>query len=86
MQSRIKGKRNRKAKVESIPLSELRLVGKNERGAWLPESRQLFDTANQPKEIWVVPNAKHEDLNKFAPEEYEQKALAFFDKTLRGEK
>jgi uncharacterized protein len=62
------------------------IMGENDLNTTLSKRKRLFDTANQPMEIWIVPNAKHEDLNKFAPEEYEQKVLAFFDKTLRGEK
>lgn len=62
------------------------IAGENDRHTTLAESRQLFDTANQPKEIWIVPQAEHGDLHKNAPQDYEQKVLQFFEKTLRGEK
>ncbi len=59
------------------------IVGENDHHTTLEESRQLFDAANEPKEIWVVTSAEHGDLEKFAPQDYEEKVLSFFDKTLR---
>jgi fermentation-respiration switch protein FrsA (DUF1100 family) len=59
------------------------IAGENDVHTTLPESRQLFEAANQPKDLWVVPGAKHEDLHKVAPLDYEQKVLDFFEKSLR---
>ena len=41
------------------------------------ETRNLFEAANEPKSLWVVPGAGHVDLRTFAPEQYEAKVLAF---------
>ena len=44
----------------------------------LPQSTQaIFDTANQPKQLWLVPGAAHVDLYGFAQQEYAKRILAF---------
>lgn len=73
-------------KIQQFNFPIFVIAGENDRHTTLAESRQLFDTANQPKEIWIVPQAEHVDLHKTAPKEYEQKVLQFFEKTLRGKK
>jgi uncharacterized protein len=62
------------------------IAGENDIHTTLEESKQLFEAANQPKEMWIVPNAEHSDLHKVSPKDYEQKVLQFFALTLRGEK
>ncbi len=62
------------------------IAGESDRHTTLAESRQLYDTANQPKDIWIVPNAEHSDLQKNAPKDYEEKVLRFFATNLKGEK
>jgi fermentation-respiration switch protein FrsA (DUF1100 family) len=47
------------------------------------ETRMLFARANEPKRLWVVPRARHVDLEGFAPEEYRSHVLAFMVETLR---
>lgn len=71
-------------KIKDINCPIFFIVGENDHHTTLEESRQLFETANQPKELWIVPQAEHIDLHKIAPKEYEQRVLAFFEKTLRG--
>lgn len=73
-------------KIKSINCPIFLIVGENDHHTTLAESRQLFDSANQPKEIWIVPQAEHGDLHKVAPKDYEEKVLQFFDKHLQGEK
>jgi uncharacterized protein len=47
------------------------------------ETRMLFARANEPKRLWVVPRARHVDLEGFAPDEYREHVLAFMVETLR---
>jgi uncharacterized protein len=47
------------------------------------ETRMLFARANELKRLWVVPRARHVDLEGFAPEEYRSHVLAFMVETLR---
>lgn len=61
----------------------LLIAGENDKHTTLEESKQLFATANEPKELWIVPKAVHEDLFKVAPTDYQTKILNFFEKNLR---
>lgn len=72
-------------KIKSVTCPTFVIAGENDHHTTLAESRQLFDTANQPKELWIVPQAEHGDLHKISPKEYEEKVLGFFQKTLQGE-
>jgi uncharacterized protein len=69
-------------KIRNINCPTFFIVGENDRHTTLAESRQLFDSANQPKDLWIVPQAEHGDLHKVAPKEYETKVLQFFDQNL----
>jgi fermentation-respiration switch protein FrsA (DUF1100 family) len=42
------------------------------------DTRAMFDAANEPKNLWLVPGAAHEDLYAVAAQEYEQRILGFF--------
>jgi dipeptidyl aminopeptidase/acylaminoacyl peptidase len=39
------------------------------------DTRRLFDAAREPKELWLVPEARHEDLRRFPG--YEEKVCGF---------
>lgn len=39
---------------------------------------RLFRAARAPKEFWVVPNAKHNEGARVAPDEYAQRVTSFF--------
>jgi dipeptidyl aminopeptidase/acylaminoacyl peptidase len=73
-------------KIKNINCPVFFIVGENDHHTTLEESRQLFDSANQPKDVWIVSQAEHGDLLKNAPKDYEEKVLQFFEKTLQGEK
>ncbi|TQV78187.1 lysophospholipase [Exilibacterium tricleocarpae] len=47
------------------------------------ETEKLFSLAPEPKQLYWVQGARHEDLHQYQPQEYEHKVLAFFDKYLR---
>ncbi len=47
--------------------------------------QQLYDAAEEPKEIWLCPECKHVDFEKHRPEEYQQTLLVFFDQHLLEE-
>jgi fermentation-respiration switch protein FrsA (DUF1100 family) len=50
----------------------------------LEESRELFDAAAQPKSLWIVEGATHQDLLAFDPKGYEEHVVGFLRKTLFG--
>lgn len=70
-------------KIKAVNCPTFFIVGENDHHTTLEESRQLFESANQPKNLWIVPQAEHGDLQKVAPKDYEQKVLEFFQNNLR---
>lgn len=71
-------------KVGSVQVPKLFIAGENDEHTRIEESRALFTTAAEPKDLWVVNGAKHEDLLRFAGQEYERRVLLFFDRYLRS--
>jgi len=57
------------------------IVGEKE-GADAP-ALALYGAAGEPKELWDVPGAGHGQNAAVAPEEYEQRIVAFFDAALQ---
>lgn len=50
-----------------------------------PEMAQyLYEIASQPKELWIVENAKHNQSFHVANGEYQDRVLRFFDRHLAG--
>jgi len=45
-------------------------------------AKALFDLAHEPKEFWLVENAKHNQAFHLASDEYKRRVLAFFDQHL----
>jgi len=45
-------------------------------------AKTLFDLAGQPKEFWLVENAKHNQAFHLAADEYKRRVLVFFDQHL----
>lgn len=45
-------------------------------------AQALYEVAEDPKELWIVPQAKHNQALQVATEEYHRRILAFFDKYL----
>lgn len=69
--------------ISEINSPTLFIAGEMDEHTTLEESSALFAAANEPKEIWIVPNAKHIDFYPLVKEEYEQRVLQFFEKHLR---
>lgn len=47
-------------------------------------ARTLFELAREPKELWMVEKAKHNQAFHLEHAEYKRRVLAFFDKHLAG--
>jgi len=68
-------------------LSELKtpifiIAGTNDKHTTLSESKRMYDEALEPKKIWLVEGAKHQNFHQFSPLMYQEKVLDFFDKYL----
>jgi fermentation-respiration switch protein FrsA (DUF1100 family) len=58
------------------------VAGSDDKRTVIAESRLLFERANDPKELWIIEGAKHQDFHKFAGKEYEKQVRRFFQKYL----
>jgi uncharacterized protein len=70
-------------KVGKISFPKLFIAGAEDKHTTIEESKQLFNTASEPKELWIVKDAGHIDLQQFSKEEYEKRILLFFEKSIR---
>lgn len=68
------------AKIAPRPL--LIIHGEGDDTILPSDSQELFQAAGEPKELWLVPGAKHAEAHKVAKEAYEQRVLAFFQRYL----
>lgn len=59
------------------------VAGSEDQHTTLEESRELFQAAAQPKELWVVQGARHQDLLSFDPIGYEARVVSFLTRYLR---
>jgi uncharacterized protein len=59
-------------------------VGSKDEHTTLEESQELFDVASQPKSLWVVDGARHQDLLAYDRLGYEEHVVGFLRKTLLG--
>jgi pimeloyl-ACP methyl ester carboxylesterase len=51
----------------------------------LENGERLFESAEEPKELYVVPNAGHGGLLEASPEEYERRVVSFLEMHLLAE-
>ena len=45
-------------------------------------SEQVYAGANPPKELWLVPGARHDNMWEVGGEEYRRRIVAFFERHL----
>lgn len=57
--------------------------GTDDRHTTIAETRRLYETAIEPKELWLVEGAAHVDLHAFNASAYESRVSAFLLKHLR---
>ncbi len=57
-----------------------------QRDDYLPveQANLLFDSAKDPKDLWIVTGAKHNQAATVQPEEYARRTTSFFDRYLAG--
>jgi fermentation-respiration switch protein FrsA (DUF1100 family) len=58
-------------------------AGSEDRHTTLAESRELFAAAREPRRLWIVRGAAHQDFLAFDPAGYEREILSFVLKYLR---
>lgn len=73
--------------IRSIPYLAapvLIAAGSDDQHTTLAESQELFAAASVPKELWIVPGAKHQDLLALNAAGYEAHVVQFLVDRLRG--
>lgn len=70
-------------RISRIRSPVLIIAGGRDARTTLAESRALFRNAPEPKTLWVIEQARHQDFHRFATEQYERKVLAFLDRYMR---
>jgi fermentation-respiration switch protein FrsA (DUF1100 family) len=70
--------------IRHIRAPLLLLAGDKDRHTPLEESRRLFDAAPEPKTLWVIPGAAHQNFHRFMSGEYERRVLEFLARTLEA--
>lgn len=72
----------RKALMRMVPRPILFIHG--ERDSYIPveQSRLLYALSAQPKHLWIVAGAKHNQSVEVRPEEYARRTVQFFDRYL----
>lgn len=69
--------------IAAIGAPVLVLGGGLDRETPAAETRALYEAAAMPKQLWLIEQAQHEDLHRFAGAEYERRVGAFFARHLR---
>ncbi len=72
------------ARVAALHMPLLIIGGDADLHATLAETKLIYANANAPKELWVVPGARHQDFYRFAGGVYERRVLEFLKSRLRG--
>ena len=81
----------------NVPLSDLRPIdklkevripvfivgGSNDKHTKAEETVRMFESANEPKLLWLVDSAAHEDLFAFNRKEYRRRIAGFVERFLR---
>jgi fermentation-respiration switch protein FrsA (DUF1100 family) len=69
--------------VGAAAYPKLFIAGAQDMHTTIAESRELFEAAAAPKELWVVEGASHQDLHNFSKQEYENRVGQFMEDHLR---
>jgi fermentation-respiration switch protein FrsA (DUF1100 family) len=68
--------------IDKIDAPLLVIGGSDDLYTTAEETRRLFARAREPKQLWLVQGAAHEDFHRHSPQEYEMRILEFFARTL----
>lgn len=68
--------------IADVACPVLLLSGTADRHTTEAQTRALFAEAREPKELWLVPGATHDDLYRFDPDGYAAHVIGFLDRNL----
>ena len=70
--------------VRNLTTPKMFIFGSRDRHTTAEESRDLFERASEPKELWEIDGAAHVDLYAYAGLDYEKRVLRFLDANLHS--
>jgi dipeptidyl aminopeptidase/acylaminoacyl peptidase len=70
------------ASIGELPCPVLMIAGTADPYTTLAETERLFAAAKEPKELWLLPGARHVDLYRFDRAGYREHVLGFLDRYL----
>lgn len=70
-------------KIKNIHIPVFIISGEADTRTTPEETKKLFDNANEPKRMWLVPSAGHVDLYRVNPVEYEKRVLEFLREEMK---
>jgi alpha-beta hydrolase superfamily lysophospholipase len=70
--------------IDELDCPVLIIAGNRDEHTTVDDTRRLYAAANEPKELWVIDGAAHEDFEQVAPDAYRTRILAFFARALRS--
>jgi pimeloyl-ACP methyl ester carboxylesterase len=65
------------ARMGAVHAPVLLIAGDADARATLAETHELYTCAHAPKELWIIPGAGHVDFERYAPEDYARRVVAF---------
>jgi len=68
--------------IAKVTAPVLIIAGAKDEHTLLDESKQFYMLANEPKELWVLPEVSHVDFYQHDPDEYQQRVLKFLSESL----
>lgn len=66
-------------KIREVTCPVLLLAGQNDRRTTIQDTQELFDAANEPKQMEIFQKATHVDLFRLDEEFYKEKVMAFLN-------
>ena len=70
--------------IRKLHTPKLMVSGTEDQHTLREDTERLYEAAAEPKELWMIEGAKHEDLYRFAGKDYEKRITKYFSKHLRG--
>ena len=68
--------------VKNIHAPVLFIHGKSDTFIKYQYSEELYAAANEPKELWLIDDARHSDVHNVGKKEYEERIVKFFENFL----
>jgi pimeloyl-ACP methyl ester carboxylesterase len=65
------------ARIARLGCPVMIISGEEDTRVPVEDTRRLFEAAAEPKSLWLIPHADHEDLQRVVPAEYDRRVLAF---------